>query len=186
MDVASWIKTGKLGLASLGSNKVTILRALAEPAGWASTATPDEVQNYMDADLWGYGIWTLWFVGGALDAVTCAVSELEEHGWWFDVGDLDTSVFDDVNMFKTFLSSSEIPYRPLDGSTLTLRHAVTGTMKTKRRRLRAKTILAGLDLQTRILLDEQGKALRVMGSPYCAERQILSYSSYCSKEFMLL
>ncbi|HEY0585351.1 MAG TPA: hypothetical protein VGD52_04400 [Pseudoduganella sp.] len=93
VDIISWIKNGLIGPVAVGQDKETVSRLLSSPLGWATSETMDEIDDFMHADIWGYGIWTLYFEGNTLDAVTCSIAQLNECGWHFDIGEADSDLF---------------------------------------------------------------------------------------------
>lgn len=175
ISLVSWIKEGLLGRVSVGCEKALVSQLLSPPRGWASTETPDEIDDFMDADIWGYGIWTLYFDGNVLDAVTCSVEQVSEHGWFFNIDDVDQDLFGDVLKVVEFLKRIDVPYKYIDGGVYILNNVETGELITRRKRLAAKTILAGVDLKTRILFDMESEHVKVMAYPFSAEGQVISH-----------
>ena len=174
VDLVSWIRDGLLGPVAVGQNKDKVRKLLSPPLGWASTETMDEIDDYMIADIWGYGVWTLYFEGDILDAVTCSIEQLDEHGWYFEVGGAELSFLCNKSSVKGFLERYGIPFKQIDEPFYTLKNPVTGETTTHRRRLSVKTVLAGTDFKTRILFDKEDEHIKVMAYPFSAEGQVVS------------
>lgn len=174
VDIVSWIKNGLVGSVAVGQDKEAVSRLLSPPLGWASSETMDEIDDFMHADIWGYGIWTFYFDGNVLDAVTCSVDQLDKHGWHFDIDKAASDLFGDGEHVTAFLDRSEIPYRRIDEGFYRLINPETGESTTRRRRLGVKTILAGSKLKTRILFDTEDDRIRVIAYPFNVEGQVIS------------
>lgn len=174
VDIISWIKNGLIGPVAVGQDKETVSQLLSPPLGWANSETMDEIDDFMRADIWGYGIWTFYFEGNALDAVTCSVAQLGEHGWHFAIDKADSDLLGDSARVKAFLDRSEIPYRHIDEGFYKLVNPETGENITRRKRLGVKTILAGTDFKTRILFDAEDDRIRVIAYPFNVEGQVIS------------
>ncbi|BBB68361.1 hypothetical protein UNDYM_4108 [Undibacterium sp. YM2] len=175
-DIFSWIATGELAGVSPGDTKERVVALFGIPPGWVHSEQWDEIPEYMNADMWGYGIWTLYFEGNVLDAITCSVShdDGQAHGWYFDMAAFDNSFFKSIWDAERMLAERGIPYVELQGERHKIMDVTSGETHETRRRLPLPTILAGSECQTRLLFDTENGELRVIANPYSLKRQVVS------------
>ena len=174
VNLISWISTGELAGILPGDPKERVRDFFGVPPGWAHSETLDETADFMNADMWGYGAWTLYFEGACLDAITCPVPNVEEHGWFFDIDALDKSFFNDVQGAEKILLENGIPCVQLKGALYKIKDVATGETLESRRRLIQPTLLAGSEFQTRITFDAENEKMHVIANPFSLKRQVVS------------
>lgn len=185
IDFIEWLQFGNLGGIMPSASKAEVVSALGPPHGWASHAFPDHCEDYLDADLWGYGLWTLWFEpasathqqdhrNGFVDAMTCTIEKLAEYGWGLDVTNAAPELLENKASAERFLTEQGLPCRNLN-RTYQLQDLDSGEVIDRKRRLAAPALLTGHELRTRLVFGEDGGRLEVVGHPFSLRRQGLAY-----------
>ena len=86
VDMLSWIVKGDFAGIVLNDPKSKVLEKLGPPLGWGDNSDwYKKVPNYLDADVWGYGVWGIFFNNDKLSLISCVARDLEECGWCFNV-----------------------------------------------------------------------------------------------------
>lgn len=176
VDIFSWINTGEIAGVSPGNTKEQVSAVFGIPLGWLHSEKWDEIPNYLDADMWGYGIWTLYFDGNLLDAITCAASveDIQEHGWYFNMAAFDNSFFKSIQAAERMLSEHGVSSVKLKGGRHKVMDVLSGEIFETRRRLALPTVLAGKEFQTRILFNSEDGKMKVLANPFNLKRQVVS------------
>ena len=184
VNFMSWILTGSLAGVLPGRSREDVIEMLGTPGGWGLGDGNGDV-SLMDAYVWGYGIWTLYFENDILDTVTCAIRALDEAGWYFDVVENDQPFFNDIDGAESILKKHGIPYVRL-GDYFKVKTLKTGELLERRRRLSSSTILAGDEFCTRIIFDDKNGRVDVIGNPFNLRRQVLGFESLDPKNSYIL
>jgi|GEM_PF-3295073 len=176
VDIFSWIRTGELAGVSPGNTKEQVSKIFGIPLGWVHSEQWDEIPNCMNADMWGYGIWTLYFDDNVLDAVTCSVSPggIQENGWYFDMKAIDESFFKSIRDAERVLSENGISCAELKGGRHKIMDVASGEILETRRRLWLPTLLAGKECQTRITFNNEDGEMAGIANPFSLKRQVVS------------
>jgi hypothetical protein len=173
-DLLSWIATGILAGAVPGMSKSEVRDLWGPPAGWASTVDYGDIEDFMDADWWGHGVWSSYFEDHVFDSTTCCISELVQAEWYFEMAPIDAAFFNDIDVAEKMLIDAGIPcFRP--PKIIRLKNMETGEVSEHRRRLALPTLLAGKNFQSRIIFDFDGP-MRSISNPVSIRRQVVSYT----------
>jgi hypothetical protein len=182
VNIISWVKSGVLANVRPGQSKSAVMQALGTPFGWLSTASEEPVEDYQAANVWGYGVWSLYFDGEMLDAVTCIAKEVDERGWYFDVekegGKFHLRSIDEV---ESLLISNGMPVKRIDDGFLSLKNNETGEIVRRTARCAESIILTGDELQTRILFEKTSGRMTLIANPFCVRVQAISWKCTNSK-----
>ncbi|NHZ96081.1 hypothetical protein [Massilia sp. CCM 8734] len=175
IDLLTWIVTGELAGIVPGDHKDLVRRAWGDPAGWGSSADfALKVDDCMNADVWGHGLWTSYYEGASLDGVSCCVSARADLGWHFDMGAIDPLFFDSTDKVERILTRHAIDYFRLP-KIFHVQNVKTGEVLERKRRLAAPVIIAGNAFATRITFDADGRT-ELISNPVSLRRQTLAFS----------
>lgn len=78
VDLIEWISTGRMAGVVVGMAKAQVQGILGNPFGWVDSTKDRTSPDFIKADIWGYGRWSLYFNEDALDAVTFGFEKIDE------------------------------------------------------------------------------------------------------------
>lgn len=185
LNVLNWVSAGDFAGVYIGSTKEHVVNVLGVPEGWAISNSADEVNDFLDADMWGYGVWVLYFNEDRLDAITGAISNIGEAGLYFDIAGYRPSAIDDAQKLMSVLENAGVKYYELAGR-FRLRDGDTGEVFEKRRRISNRTFLVGEDLLGRITFDPESGQIEQMAFPYSIVAQTVGAHALKFKPSMSL
>lgn len=171
MDLLHWISTGNLAGVFPGVEKNYVVNTIGKPSGWGSSSFSGDVEDFFDVDMWGYGLWTLYFNDTTLDAITFVPDE--QNKLRRNLCNIEDSFFNSMDDAEKILNENGISTLRL-AKNYKLRNNDTGEILERRRRLVFPALLAGNNLQTRILFNEDG-GMKVIANPFSVRRQGISY-----------
>ncbi len=173
IDLLNWVLSGNLAGVFVGDTKERVYEQLGPPRGCAGCRDMGEIPNWQspEANVWGYGIWTLEFIGDILDYMGCDVTMREEYGWGFDLELGSQSFFNSVDEAQEVLERSRIPFRCINEAHYRMRDLDSGALIERRRRFCVPTILAGEGLRTRIVFNQDGGQMWILAQPFQVEFQ---------------
>jgi hypothetical protein len=170
LDVLEWIATGVFSGVFIGMSKSEVSSIIGAPLGWAESTTTDEIEDFFDADIWGYGIWTFYFSGDVLDAVTGAFDRLPDVGFHFQSSGLQLSSDDDFDQVVCKLESRNVKFFELP-KKYRVSDSSKGEIIDKTRMRANRTLLVGNELLGRITFDLDTESLSQMAYPFSVALQ---------------
>ncbi|MFZ5875156.1 MAG: hypothetical protein ACOYXU_01990 [Nitrospirota bacterium] len=176
VDVAEWISTGSFSGVVVGMNKGQVHSIVGDPLGWADSSKVDEVGDFLDANIWGYGIWTFFFDDGVLDAVTANFAMLEEVGFYFGVSGVEFSANDEVDDILGKLAVRGIKVFELPREYW-VREPSRVEISRKKRVRAERTFLVGSELLGRIMFERESEKLSQMAYPFSPVFQAIGRSA---------
>jgi hypothetical protein len=172
LDILDWLSSGDFMGVNVGVSKNEVVSILGEPKGWADSRTTDRIVDFLDANMWGYGIWVFYFSGDKLDAVTGLISGLSQESYCFDVEGFVPSLETEYQDIVDELVTRNCKYYDLPKHFL-LKNTETGETLEKRRRLADRTLLVGSELLGRISFDKSSNIILQVAYPYSVTAQAI-------------
>ncbi|WP_445365664.1 hypothetical protein ACJJJB_02430 [Microbulbifer sp. ANSA001] len=141
-----------------GATKAEVIRQIGEPKGWASSSTSEEIDEFMEANIWGYGGWVIWFDNDLVDAITGSLSGEEFE--YSDFGEEEEVKFQEINIdqFVDALEESSIDYYRAPKVLEFIDK--DGNRIQRRKRLAFESIYMGTRLESRVTI-ENGKIFQL-------------------------
>lgn len=185
LDIIRWLATGDFLGVKIGMSNSEVVSLLGEPEGWADSKATNKVDSFRDSDMWGYGIWVLYFTEGKLDAITGLIEGLTQESYYFDIvgfAPCVTTLYRDVvaNLIAEKLKYYELLKK------FKLKNVSTGEVVEKRRRLGDRTLLIGDNLLGRITFDRVSNQILQVAYPYSVTAQVVSGSALKFKKELSL
>jgi hypothetical protein len=181
LDILDWLSSGDFMGVNVGISKNEVVSILGQPEGWADSRTTDRIVDFLDADMWGYGIWVFYFNGDKLDAVTGLIGELDQGGYCFEVGGFIPSIETEYQDVVDELVTRNCKYYDLPKYFL-FKNRETGEMLKKQRRLADRTLLVGSELLGRITFDKSSNKIWQVAYPYGVATQLVGYDALGRKK----
>jgi hypothetical protein len=172
LDILDWLSSGDFMGVNVGVSKNEVVSILGEPKGWADSRTTDRIVDFLDADMWGYGIWVFYFKGDKLNAVTGLIGELDQDSYCFEVGGFIPSIETEYQDVVDELVTRNCKYYDLPKYFL-LKNRETGEMLENNRRLGYRILLVGSRLLGRITFDKSSNKIWQVAYPYSVTAQAI-------------
>ena len=182
IDLLSWINNEIFDGVALGDSKQRVAEQLGVPPSWGGGDI-----DFNAANVWSYGIWTLFFEAGTLDAINCAIFGLHSHEWHFEVELHEPFLSGNIDEMEKTLARYNIPcmrfpgIRYKDDISFAVRDVATGEIIECKRGPKVPMLVAGEALRTSILFNKRGDKARSIGNPFCLRTQELGYKKIDTK-----
>jgi hypothetical protein len=182
VDLLSWINKEVFAGVALGDSKQQVVGQLGVPPSWGGGD-----KDFIAANVWSYGIWTLFFEDGALDVINCAIFGLHSHEWYFEVELHEPFLSGNIDEMEKTFAHYNIPcirfpgLRHNDNFAFAVRDVATGEIIECKRGPKVPMLVAGEKLRTSIIFNKGGDKARSIGSPFCLRTQELGYKKLDQK-----
>jgi hypothetical protein len=182
LDILDWLSSGDFMGVNVGISKNEVVSILGQPEGWADTRTTDRIVDFLDADMWGYGIWVFYFNGDKLDAVTGFIGGLDQDSsYCFEVGGFIPSIETEYQDVVDELVTRNCKYYDLPKYFM-LKNRETGEMLENKRRLGYRILLVGSKFLGRITFDKSSNKIWQVAYPYGVATQLVGYDALGRKK----
>jgi len=182
IDIIAWINNEEFDGVSLGDPKQSVVDQLGVPSSWGGGGI-----DFIAANVWNYGTWTLFFEGGTLDAIRCGVRGLPSDQSYFDVELHEPFLSGNIDKMEKDLTQYNIPCIRFpgvgfkDSFFFTAKNVLTGDLIECKRGPKVPMLVTGEKLRTVILFNKRGDKAVCISSPFCWKTQEFGYKKLDQK-----
>lgn len=108
-NLIDFLSHGDLCGVHVGDSKSKVIDVIGKPSGWCKSNSTVFVDDCREADLWGYGAWTLYFIGDNLDAVTFLFNIPGEDGFFFEINGISFNGNEKIDGVREIINSTGLP-----------------------------------------------------------------------------